>query len=174
MTKPTISELMHVMRKDWAKPREAIHGGQACPFALQCEFAPPAPLAEIASLTAVPQELSEFWTHTRQAALFKDNQYGQWGLEIFSPLECLNQSQQFQTERSRDVLSGDLIIGAFLGDSDLLLTRTDQDKEDYGRILVATPIDERRQWDVVGTSFNEFLQRYIEEEGSKFWELQGR
>jgi hypothetical protein len=77
-------------------------------------------------------------------------------------------------DRGRDASNGDLIIGQFIGDSDLLMLHCDPNEIDYGRIMVVLPMDSRKEWEVVAKDFYEFLYNYYVFQGDKFWEIKNR
>ncbi|KAE9904771.1 SMI1/KNR4 family protein, partial [Enterobacteriaceae bacterium TzEc051] len=56
------------------------------------------------------------------------------------------------------------------GDSDLLLVRCDPNSDDYGSIFVVLPIDQRQDWYIVANTFQEFISKFYETQGDKFWE----
>lgn len=118
----------------------------------------------------VPPGLSELWSRTRSARLFEDSQFGQWGLVLVSPEEAKEMTADFKLRRSGDYVPGDLVIGKFLGDSDLLIVRCDPDCHDFGQILVASPLDPRSDWYRVADDFETFLREYERADGAKFWE----
>jgi hypothetical protein len=63
-----------------------------------------------------------------------------------------------------------VILGRFIGDSDLLLVRADPQSPDFGRIIVVTGvIDPRPDWEIVAESFGEFLNRYVAARGDRYW-----
>jgi hypothetical protein len=64
-----------------------------------------------------------------------------------------------------------LVVGRFLGDSDLLVLRCDETAPDVGSTLIALPIDPRGDWPTVARSFREYLERLIAAEGDKYWEV---
>lgn len=116
-----------------------------------------------------PHALAEFWVKTRTAKLFEDQVYGQWGVVILDPTEATATTQKCQEQRRRDFIVGDLVIGKFLGDSDLLVIRNDPTASDFGNVLVALPIDPRSEWYRVADSFGMFLESYITAAGDKYW-----
>lgn len=116
-----------------------------------------------------PTDLRQFWQLSRSAKLFEDITSGQWGLEIQSPEESVQATKAFQSNRPKDTARGDLIVGRFIGDSDLLLVRTDPEATDFGTVIVAGPIDPRADWDTIAGSFGEFLNRYVETRGDMYW-----
>lgn len=167
----TTADTIGHLKREWASPREASHGDAPCPFPLHCQFGPGATSEEIAALdVAVPPELQDFWRESESAELFKDGQYGQWGLQIFSPNQASEATRQYQQERQRDAVEGDLVVGTFFGDSDLLIIRCDKTSGDFGNVLIALPLDPRSDWDFVGNDFKQFLDAYVAAQGGKFWE----
>lgn len=79
-------------------------------------------------------------------------------------------SKIYKSNRNNDALQSDLIIGEFYGDSDLLLVRCDPNSDDYGSIFVVLPIDQRQDWYIVANTFQEFISKFYETQGDKFWE----
>jgi hypothetical protein len=116
-----------------------------------------------------PNEMKEFWGITRTATLFEDKEYGQWGLEILAPQDAAKKTLFCQSSRPREFIAGDLVIGKFLGDSDLLIIRCDDSTDDFGHIIVALPIDPRSDWDRVAHSLSDFLEMFARAGGVKFW-----
>ena len=165
------------MASKWATPTVAIHRGEDCPFKLLCSFdTSPAPESDMLCVgeefgVELPAEVVQFWRKHQAASLFKDVAYGQWGLEILSPADAIIESRSFLEERRNDVLDGDLVIGKFVGDSDILLLRTDPNSVDYASVLVALPLDCRGEWPLVANDFAEFLDKYEREQGDKHWEI---
>jgi hypothetical protein len=114
----------------------------------------------------------QFWLHARSAVLFKDVDYGQWGLRILTPSESLEATKEYLQSRRRDAITGDQVIGAFLGDSDIVVVRCDNSAKDFGSVLVALPMDSRPDWEDIGDNFGDFIQRYAKSHGEKYWEMQ--
>lgn len=165
------------LHTDWANPSPATHRGELCPFKLQCSFDnTPVSEGEASNLCEeleieLPPELARFWIRHRSATLFEDVDYGQWGLEVLTPQDALTASRSFSEDRKRDVSRGDLVIGRFLGDSDLLLIRCDPSAEDFGSVVVALPLDDRSDWPHIAKNFGVFLDEYERKEGDKHWEV---
>ncbi|MGP4881556.1 hypothetical protein ACTXQV_59065, partial [Klebsiella pneumoniae] len=42
--------------------------------------------------------------------------------------------------------------------------------DDYGSIFVVLPIDQRQDWYIVANTFQEFISKFYETQGDKFWE----
>lgn len=158
------------LRVHWGSPRRATLRGNTSPFLLQCVFSPPATEDKISSVPNVPKALMEFWQQAEQADLFKDTQYGQWGIRILSPDDALKATLEYQGERASDAMASDLVIGTFYGDSDLVILRCDTACSDYGNVVIALPIDPRLDWDTVADDFATFIAKLTEEQGAKFWE----
>lgn len=165
----TVTESLRKLKMEWAAPRVAEHRGKPCPFRLKCSFADAE--EDDAALNNLPAELVEFWKNAAVARLFEDVDYGQWGLEIISPGKAESLTETELQKRPCDYVPGDLVVGRFLGDSDLLLVRCDQSASDFGSVVVALPIDKRPDWDVVATDFADFLTKLVEADGDKFWEV---
>lgn len=121
-------------------------------------------------MSCTPDDLRDFWRIAREAQLFEDTTYGQWGLHLLSPSESMRATHKFQIARERDSRPYDLVVGEFLGDSELLLVRCNLSELDYGQVWVALPLDRREEWFRAATSFEVFLESYVDARGAKFWE----
>ncbi|MGK3964542.1 SMI1/KNR4 family protein [Sorangium sp. So ce118] len=170
----TIEIALTKLITEWSTPRHARHRGKATPFPLSCSIERPWCSVEqsFAALDLdirMPADLEDFWHYAISARLFEDTEFGQWGLALLAPCDALARTRLFEGERPADYTVGDLIVGEFLGDSDLLLLRCDPDKADFGRALVALPIDPRRDWCDVAPSLSQFIERYALAQGDKFW-----
>lgn len=147
----------------WTEPRSV----QGNPFRLTCHLGEAAKAEELAEAwpeRILPTELREFWMVCREAALFVDDDYGQWGLKLLSPAASAARSMREQRQRPSDFSSDDIVLGEFLGDQDLLVL------SGAGAVLVALPIDSRADWYSPATSLAEFFGKYIASKGEKFWE----
>lgn len=116
-----------------------------------------------------PATLDVLWRLASELRLFEDVLYGQWGLVIWGA-DVVVQRQAIREERSDDFRDGDLVIGEFLGDGDLVILRCDQEAADFGSVLVALPIDRRESWYGVSPALDEFLYTFMAQGGAKFWE----
>jgi hypothetical protein len=119
-----------------------------------------------------PHDVREFWDNARTAVLFEDQNYGQWGLNVVDPQNALELTARWRSQRERDFVEGDLLIGQFIGDSDVLIVRCDPTSVDYGAVIVALPLDPRSGWIRVADTFGQFLETYTKAGGRKFWERQ--
>jgi hypothetical protein len=167
----TIAELIITLQTDWGTPRNATHRGAQTPFPLVCNLQPAPETPATTRDARLPPALAEFWSQIADARLFEDLQYGQWGLELFSPPQARVQTSTRRSTRPRDYVEGDLVIGRFIGDSDLLIARCADKASDFGNIIVGLPIDPRANWYHVANAFTEFLCRYLRAEGDKYWEI---
>lgn len=163
-----VREVLERMKADWSEPRTATHWGEVIPFQLSCRFSLPA--ATIALPFDVPEDLLEFWRFSMAACLFEDRKYGQWGLRILSPERALEATREYQVDRQRDCQDGDLVVGQFIGDFEVLLLRCDASCSDFGRVVVAAEIDRRGDWDTAAASLSEFLELYEHSQGAKYWQ----
>jgi hypothetical protein len=168
-----MAELLDRLKKNWATPQPVMHPRAKAPIFLHCvvEEPPALGLDEDGSLFAdVPEPLLQMWRHARSARLFVDVQYGQWGLEIGSHDEVRGWTDELRRRRARDFREGDLVVGKFLGDSDQLVLRADPGAEDYGRVLVALPLDRRDDWYDVAPDLETFLVDLERADGGKYRE----
>lgn len=140
---------------------------------LTSEIAPPIQRSSQALETrlniSLPEDLQELWQKCNGLRLFEDKTYGQSGLIIWSPQKVL-EKQQTLRQNFNEFESEDLIIGEFLGDSDLLVVRCNPNSTDFGQIIIALPIGHREDWYYLTYSLPEFLQKFINSQGEKFWE----
>ena len=166
-----VEELVEIILSEGATLAPPIPIDGRAPMEFTSEFAPSGvPKEEIQRQQAgIPQDLIDFWTSHQSARLFEDRNYGQWGLVIFSPDESASSTREFFEERRSDARVGDLVVGEFLGDSDLLLVRCDCNQEDYAEVIVALPLDPREEWYRVSKSFLNFLSSFGRCGGKKFW-----
>lgn len=116
----------------------------------------------------LPDPLVDLWNATGSLRLFEDVTYGQWGLVVWSAAEALARTRQRIT-LPVDRKDGDLLLGTFLGDSDLLLVRCDPTAADYGKVIVELPLDRRVDWPIAGESIEAFLAAYVRQVGAKYW-----
>ncbi len=117
----------------------------------------------------LPPDLRAFWGEIESARLFVDENYGQWGLVLWSPQEAAAKTATLRKQRPGDLLPADLAIGEFLGDADVLLVRSDPASSDFGAVVVALPIDRRGSWPVIAPSFRAFIERWVGSGGKKDW-----
>ena len=95
--------------------------------------------------------------------MFVDADHGQWGLKLLSPGASAAKSAEEQQERPADIAPGDVVVGHFLGDQDLLIV------DDTGAVLIALPLDERSEWYRPTPNLAQFLDQYVAANGAKFW-----
>ena len=164
---PILTEL-----EKWREPRLALHDGVPTLFRLSCTLIDePASPVEILRASG-DRGLSEFWGHHREAELFKDDEFGQWGLHILTPNAALRMTTEERSRRPRDYRDGDLVLGRFYGDSELLILEGARERSE-SRVRVAMPTDERDDWPTVAVSFQDFLEKFVLSQGQKYWEVRG-
>ncbi len=167
-----VKEILTLMKAHWSDPKTAIHRGTEIPFKLCCSLNDGVEESRLSSVDVnFPKEAKELYLTADGAALFKDDEYGQWGLRLFRFDEVDDQTSRYLRERSKDSIAGDRIIGEFTGDSDLLLLRCDPQSNDFGSVIVVSAIDQRTNWDVAAKDLGSFLQKYYTFQGDKYWEL---
>ena len=119
-----------------------------------------------------PNELNEFFKQSNGAYLFQDATYGQWGLHLLDLHLIQRITAEFFENRYDDALTGDRIIGEFLGDGEKLLVRLDPSIADFGTIIIVCPISPRNEWQIIETNFYDFIINYFQNNGEKYWEIQ--
>lgn len=167
----SVHEAIQLMKRSGSRLAEPIAVGDMPPMTFACSFSAEGatPGEVIALWPECPDDLKQFWDEARTARLFEDERYGQWGLEIFDPKEAAQVTDDYRATRERDFVGGDLVVGRFLGDSDLLLVRCDPAVQDFGSVLVALPLDRRPDWYKAAESVAAFLDKYVRSGGEKFW-----
>ena len=137
------------------------------PFRLRCQLDPAADPLELASAwggVTLPPRVARLWALYRSGTLFRDVDYGQWGLKLLSPTEAATRSAAERAARPQDFRESDVVLGEFLGDQDLLVV------DKGGTVLVALPLDRRADWYRAAADLPEFFGRYVEGGGDKYWE----
>jgi len=163
-----IEEILKEFKRDWAVPKTVTRDGYET-FPLFCFFEDGIPNFDSFAINP-PNDVKLFWSHAGRALLFKDAKYGQWGLEILAPEASRDLTNTEKSKRADQFSNEDLLIGKFIGDSELLLVNCDHDSTTFGSILIANPILKRQKWIRAAASFNEFLDMYLAHEGAKYWE----
>jgi hypothetical protein len=116
----------------------------------------------------IPDDATALWSACRGARLFEDVEYGQWGLVILDPKTSAVRTVEERTARPHDLRSDDVVIGEFLGDQELLVIAPSE--RGQRRILVALPLDPRDDWFGAADALDQFLEKYFDASGDKFWE----
>lgn len=119
----------------------------------------------------LPDQLVDLWNQSSSLRLFEDCTYGQWGLIVWSANKVLMEQKRAE-ERPRDFLKGDLVIGEFLGDSDLLCLRCNPLDKDFGKVVIALPIDPRPEWYWLDSDLTSFLDQFVDAKGEKYWVIE--
>jgi len=167
-----IANILRLLKEKGSHIRNPVDLVGVPSMVFRCTFSDTGAKADDISALEVncPNDLCSFWKAAESAKLFEDQTYGQWGLHILSPSDAAQETQRLAKERPRDFARGDLVTGRFLGDSDLLIVRCNDNKSDFGRVLVAQPLDPRIDWYCAAESFEQFLEKYLEAKGEKYWE----
>ncbi len=141
------------------------------PFTLSSLVDAPATMEDVErawSHAVFPANAVAFWSACRSARLFEDVEYGQWGLVLLDPKSSSIRTKQERAARPKDTHVDDIVIGEFLGDQELLIIAPSE--KGARRILIALPLDTRDHWFGAAESLDEFLEKYFQAGGDKFWE----
>lgn len=167
----TIDRVIALASTQFREPTTAASTG----LRLACRLAESGASEEeiIQTLSSTPPEVEQFWLNCRHALFFVDVDYDQWGLEVLDPASARQLTLESIKERPNDFHETDIVLGRFHGDSDLLLIRNDSSAEDFGRVVVALPLDARDDWFWIGLCWSDFLEKFCAVNGQKFWEERG-
>jgi hypothetical protein len=86
---------------------------------------------------------------------------------IAGPDECGCLTEEYRTDRDNEALPGDLVIGYFRGDSELVILPDGSDHRSK-EVVIVLPIDPRPEWPVAAPSLAHFLARFAAT-GEKWW-----
>lgn len=162
---PTLSEVFAALTS-W----EQSPGGDN-PFKLSSRVYPGASADEIAQAApsaSKSEDLRALWSASREAWLFEDAEYGQWGLHLLRPAESAVRTSAERAQRPDDLRPDDVVLGEFLGDAELLIYAPSE--RGGRRYLIALPLDPRGDWFAAGASAVEVLERLLDANGDKYWE----
>jgi hypothetical protein len=113
----------------------------------------------------IPNDLKYFYEEIGYAELFVDGVYGQSGIRLYDPYLALRNSHLIQKEEDIILNEHELLLGDFLGDSDRILLSNN-------RISIILPIYSRSEWLHTNLTFEEFLEKIIDNNGEKYWEME--
>lgn len=164
-----IKNIISSLKSNWSYPKTALHRGEPTLFQLSCQFNEEGIVVGNDFPVRIPNDLSFFWTISSGGELFKDIEYGQWGLQIYTPQIAITKTLHEREGRGFEYSARDLIIGSFFGDSDLLLIHCEENNE-FNYVAIVKALDGRNEWPIIAPTFTEFLDRYAFEQGDKFWE----
>jgi hypothetical protein len=132
--------------------------GAAISLRLASTLSDPSSASEIAAAwegTVLPLDLIELWSVCRDARLFRDVDFGQWGLALLDPASSAARTAKERAARPTDFRTDDVVVGTFLGDQELLILAPGE--LDTRRVLIALPLDNREDWFGVAHTLAEFL-----------------
>lgn len=116
----------------------------------------------------LPSDAVDLWTVCREARLFEDVDYGQWGLALLAPSASAARTAQEREARPSEFGADDIVLGEFLGDQELLVLAPSE--KDERRVLIALPLDSRPDWFGAAQDLGQFLERYFDHVSEKYWE----
>lgn len=148
-------------------------GTTTSPFKLESTLdgpALPGELEEAWNGLELPSDAVDLWAVSRETRLFEDVDHGQWGLALLTPSASATRTAQERDARPVDLRPEDVVLGEFLGDQELLVLA--QSETGRRRVLIALPLDSRAHWFGAAPDLGEFLARYFDSAGEKYWERQ--
>lgn len=119
----------------------------------------------------IPNQLAQLWDLCGGMMLYGDDLWCPGGLVICAPCveELFRLNSDYQDRKSDSTAPGDLIIGEFRSDLELVLIRCDRNNTDCGSILIVAEMEPRPDWKRVAFSIEEFLIKYMDAHGEKYW-----
>lgn len=164
-------EIINILKKEWAIPKVIVNSkGEDSFFKFKCTFFEGLENEPENFNIIMPASLRNFYKISNGARFFEDSDYGQWGMNLLSIDKLNKASEDYKYNRQEEAMAGDLIIGEFIGDSDLLLIRVDKQMPDYGKVAIVNPIYKRTDWYWLDIDFFDFIEKYVSSNGNKFWE----
>jgi hypothetical protein len=120
----------------------------------------------------IPPDLAELWNLCGGLILCEDDTFQQWGLVVHAPSDpdFLILNREYREGKGDRMLPGDLIVASFWGDLERVLIRSDKMASDYGTIVIVTEMGPRSEWSTAARSLEEFLVRFMDAHGEKYWE----
>ncbi|MBZ0234066.1 MAG: hypothetical protein K8M05_17180 [Deltaproteobacteria bacterium] len=115
----------------------------------------------------VPSDAQDLWGACCGARLFADVSYGQWGLVLLDPFSSAARTAQEKGIRPAEYRPDDMIVGEFLGDSDVVVLCPSE--AGSRRVLIAPPLDPRDTWFAVGPELADLITAFHDSNGEKFW-----
>ena len=117
---PTVNAALDPYRH-WTEHRDGVGSN---PFRLASKVETGASVDEVSDAwsahTLLP-ELEALWLTSREAWLFQDIDYGQWGLHILDPAAADARTHAERARRPASFEPTDAVIGEFLGDTEVLV-----------------------------------------------------
>lgn len=113
---------------------------------------------------APSDELVELWSLTDGGYVCNDLEYGQTGLDIFSPEQSARAMASERYKEERWVGHDDIVLGEFVGDGDYILVDGLN-----GTVRPSLTGYERGEWPAF-TSIFDFISCYYLADGNKFWD----
>jgi hypothetical protein len=167
-----IQELIRHL-ESWSTPRAVDGAGEATDRFI-CRFPPPVMwdprTAEETLGLRIPSDLADLWSSANGATFFEEIDARQWGLVIWSPQETMRPDDSRLDLYREKFERGDLPIGKFLGDEDLVVLRCSESTADFGSVAIAIPDYPRSAWFRPAASLAEFLEKFAKSPLVKYWE----
>lgn len=136
-------------------------------------YDPPVDNEEVArswDLKTLPEDLFDLWRSARECRLHQDRGLGKDGITLLSPSEARDRTKQ--ELESWDYGDGrfrksDIVIGTMVVEPDLIVF--DTTKTEFN-VLLASTLDGRDDWPIVGRTISDFLLRYRDSLGDGDWQ----
>jgi hypothetical protein len=165
-----MSAIAEALARYWREPSPP-EGVSSNPFKLMSAVQAPAAVEEVEAAWRgheLPSDAVDLWAACREGRLFEDVDHGQWGLALLAPSASAARTAQERGARPLEFRPDDIVLGAFLGDQELLVLAPSE--SGWRRILIALPLDDRSDWFGAAEDLGQFLKQYFDHVGDKYWE----
>ena len=160
----TVADVLDRYRRQPSPPE----GSTSNPFKLVSTLSERAVAGEVEQVwhgRDLPNDVADLWAVCREARLFEDVDYGQWGLALLAPFASAERTAKEREARPSEFGPNDIVLGEFLGDQELLVLAPSETGE--RRVLIALPLDTRPHWFGAAQELGQFLERYFDHFGEK-------
>lgn len=154
---------------------DVIHEGGYC-WKAYFSFGEPAVEKSIEAikkelLIPLPVAYEQFLLHYDGAVLYYDNNYGQWGFQLYGTKDLLAQDKRWKAYYEGILSSTYMVFAKSMGDVDILLLDTSQTVEDGEDCCVidGNSGDPPHMWRGAARSFSDWLDRLVVAQGAKYW-----
>lgn len=141
-----------------------------------CTFNAPAPKEAIVGLrehlgVPLPPAYEQFLLYADGAVLYYDDEYGQWGYQLYGTSDLIARNQHWKKRYGNDWPSTYLAFAESFGDADLLILDTSQPANEGNdcRVIDGDSGYLPSTWRAIAPGFGDWLDRLVVAQGTKYW-----
>lgn len=139
-------------------------------------FHDPAKLEDVTKLreqlnVLLPRAYENFLLHYDGAVLYYDDDYGQWGYQLYGTSDLIARNQHWKKRYGTDWPSTYLAFAESFGDADLLILDTNQLTSEGNdcRVIDGDSGYLPSRWTAIVPGFGDWLDRLVVAQGAKYW-----